>query len=578
MAVAVLLRTDFHFNEVRWFQALLLTLLLIELQVGVGKWRGLYSGEARYGTFDELGALSITMTVVTSVGFIANVLWLRRLTPASAPLIGGFVATALMFGIRYVVRLSFEQRLRPTDEHAEPVLVFGAGEGGDQLITTMIRNPASPFVPVGILDDDPRKAMLRLRGVRVLGDRQAMGEVAERTGAKMLVIAVPSAPAPLVRELTELAAAASLEVRILPPVHELLGGRVSVADVRPVTEADLLGRHEIDTDVASVAGYLTDRVVLVTGAGGSIGSELCRQIQQFAPARLVMLDRDESALHALQLSLEGRALLDTDNLVVADIRDAPRLHDVFAACRPDVVFHAAALKHLPLLELHPSEAWKTNVVGTQNVLDAALAVGCARFVNISTDKAADPISALGYSKRIGERLTAFAGEGNEGVYLSVRFGNVLGSRGSVLTAFEQQIANGGPVTVTDPDVTRFFMTIEEACQLVVQAGAIGRSGEALVLDMGDPVRIADFAKRLIDASGAAGIAIEYTGLRAGEKLHESLFGNGEVDDRPFHPLVSHTPVPVLEPGALGNTPADDAAARDALRASSSPSIQSRLSR
>jgi dTDP-glucose 4,6-dehydratase len=223
---------------------------------------------------------------------------------------------------------------------------------------------------------------------------------------------------------------------------------------------------------------------------------------------------------------------------------------VFAQWRPDVVFHAAALKHLPLLELHPSEAWKTNVIGTQNVLDAAAAVGASRFVNISTDKAADPISVLGFSKRIGERLTAFEATKADGVYLSVRFGNVLGSRGSVLTAFQQQIENGGPVTVTDPDVTRFFMTIEEACQLVVQAGAIGRSGEALVLDMGEPVRIADFAKRLIDASGRADVEVVYTGLRAGEKLHESLFGAGESDDRPFHPLVAHTGVPALDPTEL----------------------------
>jgi FlaA1/EpsC-like NDP-sugar epimerase len=324
----------------------------------------------------------------------------------------------------------------------------------------------------------------------------------------------------------------------------LFSSAVAVSDIRPVTNEDLLGRRTIDTAVAEIAGYLQGRRVLVTGAGGSIGSELCRQITRFAPADLIMLDRDESGLHQVQLSIEGRAMLDSRSVVVCDIRDKSALFAVFDEHRPEVVFHAAALKHLPLLEMWPAEAVKTNVFGTQNLIDAAKRARVARFINISTDKAANPISVLGYSKRLAERLTAAAGTDANGTYLSVRFGNVLGSRGSVLITFRQQIEAGGPVTVTDPEVTRYFMTIEEAVQLVIQGGAIGDNGEALVLDMGEPVRIVDLARQLV-AQAPRPVEIVYTGLRPGEKLHEDVLGTGEVDLRPRHPLISHVAVPAI---------------------------------
>jgi FlaA1/EpsC-like NDP-sugar epimerase len=279
-----------------------------------------------------------------------------------------------------------------------------------------------------------------------------------------------------------------------------------------------------------------------------------------------MLDRDESALHSVELLLEGRAMLESRNLVVCDIRDLERLHQVFAEHQPDVVFHAAALKHLPLLEMHPSEALKTNVYGTSNVLEAALKANVGKFVNISTDKAADPTSVLGYTKRIAEKLTAKAAHESDGTYLSVRFGNVLGSRGSVLTAFRAQVASGGPVTVTDPEVTRYFMTVEEAVQLVVQAGAVGRDGEALVLDMGQPVKIDDVARRLA-AEAERHIDIVYTGLRPGEKLHEVLLGADEIDRRPAHPLISHVSVPLMTVSTVRSmvSGADDVALADELR-------------
>ncbi len=529
---------------------------------------GLYLGRWRFGTLDEVSHLVASVAITAGGLALINQLSNPLLVPSSVPVAGGLLALAFMAGVRYGWRLVLERGMRPRGDGARRVLIYGAGEGGMQTITAMLRNPRSPYLPVAILDDDPAKRNLRVMGLRVIGGRTVLATAATQHDADTVVIAIPGANSELLRELCDAATAADLQILVLPPITELFGGAIGVGDIRPLTEADLLGRHIIDTDVAAIAGYLTGRRVLVTGAGGSIGSELCRQLVRFAPAELVMLDRDESALHSLQLRLEGRAMLDDRNLVVADIRDAERMEQVFAEHRPEVVFHAAALKHLPLLEMHPGEAVKTNVWGTQHVLHAASRAGVDRFVNISTDKAADPISVLGYTKRIAERLTAGTADSSSGTYLSVRFGNVLGSRGSVLTAFHAQIEAGGPVTVTDPEVTRYFMTVEEAVQLVIQAGAVGRDGEALVLDMGEPVRIADVARRLA-AEAPRPIEIVYTGLRPGEKLHEVLLGTDEADDRPAHPLISHVPVPPLHVGQLamfasydGDDPTTTAALRN----------------
>jgi FlaA1/EpsC-like NDP-sugar epimerase len=343
---------------------------------------------------------------------------------------------------------------------------------------------------------------------------------------------------------------------------ELLTGGARIEGVRDPRISDLLGRPATSIDVAAVREYVAGKRILVTGAGGSIGAELCRQLHKLGLARLIMLDRDESALHAIQLELEGRALLDSEETVLADIRDRRRIREVFDRFRPDIVFHAAALKHLPLLEMWPAEALKTNVLGTLAVLEAAAEYGVQSFVNISTDKAASPISVLGYSKRITERLTAHMSARAGGTYLSVRFGNVLGSRGSVLTTLSAQVAAGGPVTVTDPDVSRYFMLADEAVQLVLQAAVIGRGGEVLVLDMGQPVRIADMARRLAAGSGRE-VDIVFTGLRPGEKLTEDLLGPGEGDQRPCHSLISQVPVPGLSPAEVAGLDPD--ADPDALR-------------
>jgi FlaA1/EpsC-like NDP-sugar epimerase len=551
LGLALVARYDFAVppGQAADFLVLLPMALVVHLVVGV--FFGLYQGRWRMGSFDEVAALVRAAVVTSALLFGANLAVADRPVPMSVPLAGGAMALVGTAGVRYAWRLLLERNRRPAGDASTRLLVFGAGEGAAQVLRAMLSDPQSRYLPVALLDDDPGKRNLRIMHVPVMGNRAQLAEVAVRLGAESLLVAVPSAGAELVRELTELAKAVGLAVKVLPPVGELLGGRVEVDDIRTPTMADLLGRREIDTDVASIAGYLTGRRVLVTGAGGSIGAEVCRQVNHLAPSELIMLDRDESALHAVQLSLAGRALLDNPNLVVADIRDAARMSDVFERWRPQVVFHAAALKHLPLLEFHPCEALKTNVWGTENLLQAAAAAGVERFVNISTDKAAEPTSVLGYTKRIAERLTAHTARLADGTYLSVRFGNVLGSRGSVVGTFRSQIEAGGPVTVTHPEVTRFFMTVEEAVQLVIQAGAIGGDGEVLVLDMGEPVRIADVAQQLV-ARSERRIDIIYTGLRPGEKLHEVLRGEGEVDRRPVHPLISHVEVPPLEPHLIRN--------------------------
>jgi FlaA1/EpsC-like NDP-sugar epimerase len=507
-------------------------------------------GRPPTGSREEMLLVSTLAVVAGVVVFFGN---LSQIYVARSVPVGATICFVVAAGLGRGLWRSLVERPLTTRPSASSsrVLVVGAGDAGRELVGSMLREAASEWHPIGFVDDDRAKRHLRVRGVPVLGDIAHLGELIERYRAEVVVVAIPSASSELISQIAEAGRAAGVPVQVLPSTSELLRDQVGIRDIRDINLSDFLGRKQVDTDVASIAGYITRRRVLVTGAGGSIGSELCRQIAGFGPSELIMLDRDESALHGVQLSLTGRAMLDGNDVVLCDIRDARALRQIFLTRRPDVVFHAAALKHLPMLEQYPGEALKTNVVGTANVLAAAAEAGVSLLVNISTDKAANPCSVLGYSKRLAERITATYARRATGSYLSVRFGNVLGSRGSVLTAFAEQIANGGPITVTDPDVTRYFMTIEEACQLVVQAGAIGRPGEALVLDMGKPVKILDVANHLI-ALHHRRVPIEYTGLRQGEKLHEDLFGDLEPRAvRPWHPLISHVPVEAIDLDLVG---------------------------
>jgi FlaA1/EpsC-like NDP-sugar epimerase len=507
---------------------------------------GTYRRRYVVGSLDELRAL-IAMTfgvwVVLSVVIATTVPLPRSVILASFP-----TALLLMAAGRLALRVAAESRVVPATD-ATPVLLFGAGEVGRSVIRQMAVSRRCEFRPMGLIDDDPAKKGFVLQGLRVLGSRGDLERLSERTGAEAVVVCLDEADSTLLRELHALTEPLGLRLLVFPSVNEALRPGARARNLRDVSVDDLVGRHPAQIDLSSVASYITGRRVLVTGAGGSIGSELCTQIAKFGPAELFMLDRDESGLHTTQISIFGHGLLDTDDAVLADIRDEEAVRSVFEDLRPEVVFHAAALKHLPMLEQYPAEAWKTNVLGTLNVLKAALAIGVERFVNISTDKAADPTSVLGHSKRMAERLTAWAATQDDGHYVSVRFGNVLGSRGSMLPTFQAQIEKGGPVTVTHPDVTRYFMTIPEACELVVQAGALGQDGQVMILDMGEPVRILDVARRMIQMSGKE-IEIVFTGLREGEKLHEDLFSVLEHADREIHPRISHADVESFPPAGL----------------------------
>lgn len=531
-----------------WHQPALGALIGSTLYLVLGFRSRIFQGGYIIGSKDEALAISKAVGVSGVTLYIVSDNWPKeQLLPLSTVVGGTIGALVCILGASMVVRLARETSQKPND--AEKVLIFGTGIAGQQLIDNMLTDSDSTYLPVGVLDDNTNSRYVRIRGIPYLGNRTSVASAAEKTGASTLVIAVIDGSADLYRDLNSAAHEAGLNVKTLPPLTNLLNREARIQDLNDLNITDLLGRIPLDTDVASIAEYLNGRTVLVTGAGGSIGSELCVQIQQYSPKELIMLDRDESALHALQLQLSGRALLDTPDVVLADIRDADSLQRIFAQRQPEVVFHAAALKHLPMLEQYPLEAWQTNVLGTLNVLNAAQDNGVSVFVNISTDKAADPSSVLGHSKRIAERLTAAIGMEQSSKYVSVRFGNVLGSRGSVLTTFVDQIARGGPITVTHPDVTRYFMTIPEAVQLVIQAAALGKNGDALVLDMGTPVRIVDVAQQLIDLSHKK-IEIIFTGLRPGEKLHEDLFGTSETHQQTTHHLITRVNVPPLTPATV----------------------------
>ena len=545
-------RYDFQLSGALWGTVWLYVFAACFLQVFFGTVGMLYRGRYRIATFEECVGLAVTTSLA---GATAALVFLGLNPTGTFPRAVAILTPPLALLSMAAGRLAFRalrERVAPNPD-AEKVLIYGAGDAGYQLVRLLKQNRDSRMHVVGFIDDSKNKRNLRLLGVPVLGQRSQLVDIAAAHGATTVILSVANASSTLVREMSHLVEGAGLRLLVVPPVHELIGGRLRLSDIREVDIADLLGRHQVATNVREIAGYLTDRVVLVTGAGGSIGSELARQISQYGPRSLVLLDRDESALHAVQLSIYGRALLDTPDMVLADIRDADRMDQVFALHRPEVIFHAAALKHLPMLEQYPEEGWKTNVQGTLNVLRSAERFGCARFVNISTDKAADPTSVLGHTKRLAERLTAWYAERRGQAYLSVRFGNVLGSRGSMLHTFTQQIHAGGPVTVTHPDITRFFMTIPEACELTIQAGAIGEPGEVLVLDMGEPVRILDVAKQLVARAGRE-VEIVFTGLRAGEKISEVLLSSDENGIVKHHPLISHVPVPPLDPAQLTLSP------------------------
>lgn len=549
-------RYDFQINDVQWGSVGIYLGACIGLLVVIGYLSKMYRGRNRVGSFDEAAGLALLVALTGGIAYAVFFVLTESQLPRGVAILTPPVAFIGSAAGRWLYRLLRMRTLGEREPATTNVVIYGAGDAGYQLLRLIVTDRKSQYRVVGFIDDNPGKRNLRLLGVPVIGTRENLPDVVIAADAQTVILAIASAPGELVGQVQDLVEGAGLEFMTLPPVTEMIGGRVKLGDVRKVEIEDVLGRRQVKTDLTAIADYLTGRRVLVTGAGGSIGSELARQVHRFGPAELILLDRDESALHGVQLSIYGKGLLDTPDMVLCDIRDESALRRVFEAHRPEIVFHTAALKHLPLLEQYPDEGWKTNVLGTLNVLTLAAEFDVSTFVNISTDKAAAPTSVLGRTKRLAEQLTSWYNARATGQYISVRFGNVLGSRGSMLHTFNAQIAAGGPLTVTHPDVTRYFMTIPEACELVVQAGAIGRDGEVLVLDMGTPVKILDVAQRMVARSGKD-VEIVFTGLRPGEKLHEELFDESEQGQPTSHPLISHVAVPEIDPEELARIQAHE---------------------
>ncbi len=464
--------------------------------------------------------------------------------PRSIPFMDCFFSLLIFAAPRFGVRWLYQRRNRHPAAGVRRVLIAGAGQAGTQVARELLSNPSLGLYPVGFVADDPTKQKLLIHGVKVLGELGDIPALVPVHQVQQVLIAIPSAPPHVIRHIVELCREAKVEPRILPGLSELVSGRVEVQRFRKVELEDLLKRDPIRTDISQVQALLCGKRVLVTGAGGSIGSELCRQIARCAPEELILLGHGENSIFTIYTELQRDFPALSISKVIADIRDEARLRRVFDRYTPQIVFHAAAHKHVPLMEENPEEAVTNNVLGTKNLLTLAEQDGVTHFVMISTDKAVNPTSVMGATKRVAELLVQQTALRTGRCFVAVRFGNVLGSRGSVVPLFQEQIARGGPITVTHPDITRFFMTIPEAVQLVLQAAALGHGGEVFVLDMGQPVRVLDMARDLIRLAGlqeGRDIEIRFTGLRPGEKLYEELFLPGET----YHP-TAHTKIFVCD--------------------------------
>jgi FlaA1/EpsC-like NDP-sugar epimerase len=559
LLIAFALKYDFKFDlsaqrdSGPWFRSEYLWYLPLTLAVKltVFGWLRLYRDSWRYVGLRDLFSIvkashwSIIFCVVIycAYAWIADV---RGHKPFFVPngvfLLDWVFTIALVSAARVGYRFYYEE-LRSLPQVAQTrVLIVGASDAGDSILREIIRTSEDRFQVVGFLDDDDGKQSARIRGIDVLGRTRDLRSVCEEKSVDEVIIAPPYATQRQIRALVEQCQGVNLRFRTVPAVSDLIEGKVQVSQIRPVEIGDLLGRDPVTLDTEAIGQYIQGKVVMVTGAGGSIGSEMCRQICRFRPKRLLLVERMENSLFEIDREL-GALFPEIDRVpYVADIADPSRIHKILRTERPTAIFHAAAHKHVPMMEWNPGEAVKNNIVGTRVLADAACEAGVPRFVMISTDKAVNPTSIMGCTKRVAEmyvqQLASHTGSRTE--FITVRFGNVLGSSGSVVPIFKQQIAAGGPVTVTHPEMTRYFMTIPEAAQLVLQAGTMGEGGEIFLLDMGEPVKIVDLAIDLITLSGLRpheDIEIRFTGIRPGEKLFEELSIDGEGVSRTAHPKI-----------------------------------------
>ncbi len=462
---------------------------------------------------------------------------------------------AFVAGTRLLARTLIERPPAGLVAHGKEVLIVGAGDAGQLMVRELQRNRQLHYTPIGFVDDDPRKRGDRINGVKVLGTTDDLAHLLRDNKPDEVLIAIPSAPGRVRQKIVETCLAERVVVKTLPGLHELIAGDLNLgAQIRPVQVEDVLGRQQVEVDLGLVASYVRDKTVLVTGAGGSIGSELCRQLARLGAARLVLVDKAESALFEIERELVDERDFTAAIPVLADTGDKAKMRQVFERYRPQVLFHAAAYKHVGMLEANPLQAVSNNVLATRTLAEVAVEFGVERFVLISTDKAANPKNVMGQSKAVCEWIVeSFALHPEvETRFVAVRFGNVLGSSGSVIPIFRKQIERGGPVRVTDPEMTRFFMTIPEASSLVVQAGAMGGRGQVYVLDMGEPVKILDLARQMIHLSGKdeSQVPIVFTGARAGEKVHEVLWNEGEAVGPTSHPKIMRAARPQIDPAWL----------------------------
>ncbi len=540
-------------NTDGWFQRLYLPLLPISvlIKLVVFGWMRHYRGSWRYVGLRDLISVAIASQISALVfillffatEYVHAALGRGMLFegfPQSVFLLDWAGTIALVAAARITVRLYHEEYRAHPGESVTRTLIIGAGDAGEALLREILRMPEGRYLVVGFVEDDPAKLGARIHGVEVLGKTDQIKQLCDRYDVEEILIAIPTATHREFRRVVELCTGTNLRLRTVPGVSDVMEGKVKVSQIRDVDIEDLLGREAVTLDLEAIGRYLRDKRVMVTGAGGSIGSEMCRQIAPFRPERLILVERAENNLFEIdrELRLQHGSL----DIVpyVADISDSPRIEVIFAAERPHAVFHAAAHKHVPMMELNPGESIKNNVSGSKIVSDAAAAHGVEKFVMISSDKAVNPTSVMGCSKRVAEMYVQGLSARSSTQFVTVRFGNVLGSSGSVVPIFREQISRGGPVTVTHPDMMRYFMTIPEAAQLVLQAGAMGRGGEIYVLRMGEPVKIIDLARDLITLSGlrpGEDVDIVFTGVRPGEKLIEELLIDGEDVSGTSHPKI-----------------------------------------